>query len=185
MEGRRNKKVDLQNLFLCGNGRNKKLKEQVRTGEKTSGDRNKAEEKRHKEVFARKLNLEIGRWNTLPLTCPSAPVRLASLPLRPSAVAISTILFHFPATLCFYINVFPFFSKIWERGGGRVSIRSTEVVAHVIAYRAVARRKLIKSTWNKWCRSGIIFLSSLIVSLLAFSPKTQSGYKKNTGFLNH
>jgi len=61
---------------------------------------------------------------------------------------------------------------------GRVSIRSTEVVAHVIAYRAVARRKLIKSTWNKWCRSGIIFLSSLIVSLLAFSPKTQSGYKE-------
>jgi len=60
---------------------------------------------------------------------------------------------------------------------GRVSIRSTEVVAHVIAYRAVASTKLIKSTWNKWCRSGIIFLSSLIVSLLAFSPKTQSGYK--------
>lgn len=61
---------------------------------------------------------------------------------------------------------------------GWVSIRSTEVVAHVIAYRAVARRKLIKSTWNKWCRSGIIFLSSLIVSLLAFPPKTQSGYKE-------
>jgi hypothetical protein len=60
---------------------------------------------------------------------------------------------------------------------GRVSIRSTGVVAHVVAYRAVARRKLIKSTRNKWCRSGIIFLCSLIVSLLAFSPKTQSGHK--------
>ena len=68
---------------------------------------------------------------------------------------------------------------------GRVSIRSTEVVAHVIAYRAAARRKLIKSTWNKWCRSGIIFLSSLIVSLLAFSPKTQSDYKKNIGSFSH
>jgi hypothetical protein len=71
------KKLDLQNLFLCGNGRKKKLKEQVRRGEKTSRDRNEVEEKRHKEVFARKLNLEIGRWNTLPLTCPSTPVRLA------------------------------------------------------------------------------------------------------------
>jgi hypothetical protein len=39
MEKTKNKKLDLQKLFLCGKGRNKKVKKQVRRREKKNKQR--------------------------------------------------------------------------------------------------------------------------------------------------
>jgi hypothetical protein len=59
-----------------------------RRGEIKKKSRNEVKEKRHKEVFAGKLNLEIGGWNTLPLTWPSNPAP-SGLVMQPYSVFLS------------------------------------------------------------------------------------------------
>jgi hypothetical protein len=73
MEETRNNKLDFQKLYA--EVKEEELKKEMRRWGERSEDRNEVREDRHKEVFARKLNFEIGRWNTPALTCPCNPTR--------------------------------------------------------------------------------------------------------------